>query len=225
MSDDQSFYEIQLNTPHLVIAFLGAVVVGVAIFWLGVQIGKGQSDTGLPEEWQAAVPADQAPAEAEEEPLEFYETVQEPTSQPQVAAGEPAAAAVDPQTTSEPATTSEPDPPPARVEEAETPVAPTPPASTPASTPSRSTMPAHDPSLATGWVVQVRSTTDKADADALQARLAGDGFPAFVVSADVQSETYYRVRVGRYLSQADARTVESRLQGRSDIESTWVTEG
>jgi cell division septation protein DedD len=71
----------------------------------------------------------------------------------------------------------------------------------------------------------VRSTTEKPEADDLQSTLSGAGFPAFVVSVEVDGRTYYRVRVGRYRTPVDARAVEALLVRRSDVESTWVTEG
>lgn len=226
MNDDQSFYEIQLNTPHLVAAFLGAVVVGMAIFWFGLVIGRGQAEPGALEDWQAAVPNEEAAATSGEEPLEFYEGVQEPataaqpatetaTDTTQFAPAEP----VDPPVQSQP----EPEPEPELEPESEpvdVPAPRTPPPST-----ASSGLPQPDFNLASGWIVQVRSTTDKADADQLQAQLVADGFPAFVVSAEVQDETYYRVRVGRYRSQVDAKSVEANLGNRSYIAETWVTEG
>jgi cell division protein FtsN len=86
-------------------------------------------------------------------------------------------------------------------------------------------MPASDPGLVSGWVVQVKSTTDKEAADALQVALAREGFPAFVISAEVRNQTWHRVRVGRYRERSDAETVAGQLGERGDVESTWVTEG
>jgi len=199
MSDDQSFYEIQLNTPHLVLAFLGAAVVGVAIFWLGVVIGRGQGEVGGSPEWQAAIPADSSadPTETEEEGFGFYEAVEQPTSQAP-AAQDPAAAAADPDTT---------------------------PQAGEVVADSGGGLPESDPSLISGWIIQVRATPDKASADSLQSALAEAGFPAFVVSADISGSTHYRVRVGRYSTQGDARVIERLLARRADIADTWVTEG
>jgi len=219
MSDDQSFYEIQLNTPHLVLAFLGAAVVGVAIFWLGVVIGRGQGEVGGSPEWQAAIPADSSadPTETEEEGFGFYEAVEQPTSQAP-AAQDPAAAAADPDTT----------PPASPVEVPEfRPADPDPsePQAGEVVADSGGGLPESDPSLISGWIIQVRATPDKASADSLQSALAEAGFPAFVVSADISGSTHYRVRVGRYSTQGDARVIERLLARRADIADTWVTEG
>jgi cell division protein FtsN len=216
MNDEQSFYEIQLNTPHLVLAFLGAAVVGVAIFWLGVVIGRGQTEPAMSGDWQAAVPTDGS-SEADEEPLGFYEAVNE-TPADDEGGTEQAQEPV----TEEPAST----PPAPEVAAPEfqpsEPVAEQP---APVEAESRVGLPSPDASLASGWIVQVRSTPDKPAADSLQAALVSAGFPAFVVSAEVSGQTYYRVRVGRYRTRGDAETIETELLGRTDIDTTWVTEG
>ena len=77
--------------------------------------------------------------------------------------------------------------------------------------------------LASGWVIQVKATSDQIEARVLQEQLSRAGFPAFVVQ---DSRTaMWRVRVGRYSEQADAEKVEVVLSGRTDIKSTWVTQG
>jgi len=215
MSDDQSFYEIQLNTPHLVLAFMGAAVVGVAVFWLGVVIGRGQNETGGSPEWQAAVPADTNAGDSEQAPAEFYEAGND-ASPGGAAAGEVPSGEATPAASTPPAEVSAPEFLPSEpVEEQPAPVV----AQSPAG------LPRPDETLASGWIVQVRSTPDKAAADSLQASLVAAGFPAFVVSADVSGATYYRVRVGRYGSREDAKTIEAELLSRADIDTTWVTEG
>lgn len=224
MSDDQSFYEIQLNTPHLVLAILGAAVVGVAIFWLGVVIGSGQSGVGDSSEWEGAVPAQQeTAATTEEDPLEFYDAVGEPTAQEEPTAG--GAAGETEQATPPAQAESTPDerdfqaaeP----VDEPRAPVV----ADSSATVTGPAGLPRADASLVSGWIVQVRSTQVENEANALQVGLARDGFPAFVVSVVVSGETWYRVRVGRYPSRDEAEQVEAALLTRSDVETTWVTEG
>lgn len=207
MSDNQSFYEIQLSTPHLVLAFLGATVVGVTVFWLGIVVGRGQTEPNGVDEWQAVVSAE----DAAEEPYDFYDAVNEPTVQPKVP-GESLVLPVAEQEgpVSEPRFESV-DP----VDEKRATVAVE---SLAGSTETDSLLPS-------GWIVQVRSTPVKTDADSLQSALAESGLPAFVVSAEVSGETYYRVRVGPYRSKEEADIIEAKLLARSDVDTTWVTEG
>lgn len=211
MSDDQSFYEIQLNTPHLVLAFLGAAVVGVAIFWLGVVIGRGPDETGGAADWQAAVPGAPIEESASEDPLEFYQAVGEPTEQ-DASTEEPEPAQQAPPESAVAVPEFQPAEP---IDETPAPVVAS----------SSTGLPSADASLASGWIVQVRSTPNKSSADSLQAALTGAGFPAFVVSAEVSGEITHRVRVGRYRSRDDALLVEAELKTRADVEATWVTEG
>lgn len=242
MNDDQSFYEIQLNTPHLMLAVLGAAVIGVAVFWLGVVIGKGQTTTGNASEWQAAAPVDQegqgeGGAGAGDE-LGFYDDVGEAEAgdqAQQAGAGETvppsaetASTAVDPPAGESVATSAGEAPqggfqPAAPVDERRDPVAVD--SDRPQNASPGAGLPRPDISLVSGWVVQVRSTPDKPAADALQAALALDGFPAFTTSVEVDGRTYYRVRVGRYGARSEAETVERALRQRADIEDAWVTEG
>jgi cell division protein FtsN len=55
------------------------------------------------------------------------------------------------------------------------------------------------------FCVQVASTRDRKEAEALKTRLAGRGFPAFVVESTIKDRgTWFRVRVGKHLSQRAA---------------------
>ncbi len=224
MNDEQSFYEIQLNTPHLVLAVLGAAVVGVAVFWLGVVIGRGQTEPTMSGDWQAAVPGESETGD-DGEPLGFYESVGEGQDEDGASGSAPPAqepVAEEP-VAEEPATTP---PPSSEIAAPEfQPSEPVQEQPAPVQAESQAGLPSPDASLPSGWIVQVRSTPEKPAADALQAALASAGFPAFVVSAEVSGQTYYRVRVGRYRSRGDAETIERELLGRSDIDTTWVTEG
>ena len=206
MSDNQSFYEIQLSTPHLVLAFLGATVVGVAVFWLGIVVGRGQTEPSGVDEWQAVASAE----DAAEEPYDFYDAVNEPTVQPQASVESPVPVVEQQDPASEPR--SEPVDP---VDEKRVAVV--------VESPAGSTE--TDSLLPNGWIVQVRSTPVKTDADSLQLALTESGLPAFVVSAEVSGETYYRVRVGPYRSKEEADIIEVKLLARSDVDTTWVTEG
>lgn len=228
MNDDQSFYEIQLNTPHLFLAFLGAAVVGVALFWLGVIIGRGQSATAAPSDWRAAVPVEETGDDAGSEPADFFDESGESSAAVPAddsAADDPTAdlATANDPTTNAPVEEPETDPPAeAGSFQPADPVAEEP---APVVATSQSGLPPADASLVTGWVIQVRSTPEEGAANALQESLSNAGFPAFVISAEVDGTTWYRVRVGRYGTRADADVVEAALMQRADIQDAWVTEG
>ena len=193
-SGKPSFYEIQLSNGSLIAAFLVAVTLGVAVFMLGVAVGRGQSPQDVIDDGWVEQFAGESSG-AEELPgtdLDVFSQVAEPTEDAETTAA------------------AEPEALPAR-EGAAPPVA--------------GQLPPHDSSLASGWVVQVKAVPDRAVAAALQEALELDGFPTFVVSADVEGSITYRVRVGWYGDESAAERVALALSRRSDIDETWITEG
>ena len=199
-SGKQSYYEIQLSNGSLIAAFLVAAAVGVTVFVLGVMVGRGQAPQALPETgWVEPLAANDG-APAGQVPLEDAE----PIDGEALTTDAPAGQAED--------TVDTP------FEDVVAEAAPE--SSQPSATPG---LPASDPALASGWVIQVKATSDEAEARTLQAELSRAGFPAFVVQDG--RTAMWRVRVGRYGSQGDAEQVDDVLSGRTDIESTWVTQG
>lgn len=214
-SGKQSFYEIQLNNSSLIAAFLVAVALGVAVFMLGVMVGRGQvadgpGDGGWAEESFAA---GEETAEDEGIDTEFFEKVQETDAE-----------AADPATEAEASPSSETTPDEEMPDE-ETPAEQEAPATDPRTPPDG--LPAADPALppGSGWVVQVKATPQRSEAAELQAALAASGFDAFIEEYASGGRTNYRVRVGRYEDEADARRVETALARRPDVSGTWVTRG
>ncbi len=195
-SGKQSFYEIQLSNGSLIAAFLVAVGLGVAVFMLGVMVGRGQGPQPLLEGGLVEALGDESgPAPANDpSDTDFLARLEET-----------------PEGTNDLPVAAEPDRDPEPV--ASPVVART------------SNLPAADPSIASGFVVQVKATSDRDEADTLQASLASAGFPAFVVSGDVEGTTMFRVRVGRYRDESAAERVAIALSGRGDIVDTWITQG
>jgi len=200
-SGKQSYYEIQLSNGSLIAAFLVAAAVGVSVFVLGVMVGRGQAPQALPESgWVETLAADDG-GESGQAPVENAEPITDEF-------GGDGDGAV--------------------VEEAadvpvEDPVAEAEPGAESSQLEAPAGLPVSDPSLARGWVIQVKATTDQTEARGLQEQLSRSGFPAFVVQDGLTA--MWRVRVGRYGTQADAEEVEVVLSGRTDIKSTWVTQG
>jgi cell division septation protein DedD len=62
------------------------------------------------------------------------------------------------------------------------------------------------------FTIQFSAWQSKAKADEQASLLTAGGFDAYVDQGTMNGETWYRVRVGRYNSRADAREVIGRLQ-------------
>lgn len=66
--------------------------------------------------------------------------------------------------------------------------------------------------LKSGWSIQVNAAKDEATANAVRARLQEKGFAAYVMRVNLQGETWYRVRVGRFPTMEAATAAVSRLK-------------
>lgn len=130
-------------------------------------------------------------------------------------------------TTVEQETAQEETPTPGKQEKIEEGPTPTP---TPASKPetkspavSQQTKPAatSPPAGAGNFTVQVSSLASRGDADRIAQRLSSAGFDAYVAEGTVNGRTWYRVRVGRYATSAEAQEVAAKLRGTED--GVWVT--
>jgi len=73
-------------------------------------------------------------------------------------------------------------------------------------TPAGDTVTATKPPGAPGkFCVQVASTQERKEAEALKARLTGKGLPAYIVESNLKEKgTWFRIRVGKHLSQQSA---------------------
>ena len=66
--------------------------------------------------------------------------------------------------------------------------------------------------LKNGWSIQVNAAKDEATANAVRSRLQEKGFNAYVMRVNLQGETWYRVRVGRFPTMEAATAAVSRLK-------------
>ncbi|HLQ84888.1 MAG TPA: SPOR domain-containing protein, partial [Salinisphaeraceae bacterium] len=68
------------------------------------------------------------------------------------------------------------------------------------------------------WVIQVASFGKRDNAQALEQELGAD-FPTFHARAQINDQTWYRVRVGPFASRAEAENVagELRAQGHNTL--------
>ncbi|MEZ4434608.1 MAG: SPOR domain-containing protein [bacterium] len=66
------------------------------------------------------------------------------------------------------------------------------------------------------YTLQVKAARDKAEADSFMAEIRAAGFTPHLVLADVPGKgRFYRVRVGRFASMADARAFQRRFKAES----------
>lgn len=78
------------------------------------------------------------------------------------------------------------------------------------------------PAGAGNFTVQVYSSPSKADAEKVVQRLSSSGFDAYVAEGFVKGRTWYRVRVGRFPSSADAQATAERLRSINE-NGVWIT--
>ncbi|TXH61372.1 MAG: SPOR domain-containing protein [Thiothrix sp.] len=80
---------------------------------------------------------------------------------------------------------------------------------------------------ASGYVIQVLATSDKAKADSIRTSMTSEGYPVFVTNAKVDGKTVYRVRVGTYPGKGDAAAVQARMKARYTqnqyVQNSFVT--
>ncbi|HWO40982.1 MAG TPA: SPOR domain-containing protein, partial [Candidatus Eisenbacteria bacterium] len=72
------------------------------------------------------------------------------------------------------------------------------------------------------WMVQVASFAREQDAEALAHRLKQKGYDTYVMAADVDSKTWYRVRVGRLDKRAEALELQQKLREAEKFEQSVV---
>ena len=210
---DDGFHEIHLSGKHMVFLFMATMVVSVVIFLMGVFVGRNvkaqQTADHLADPSVALAAATPTPAPA------------------------PAAADAGPQA-------DEPPSPPAEGDElsykkrlesdksSETlksnpPARPAPPPPTPAPAPAK----AETAAAAVGtpqpgsWVIQVHALRDRTAAAGIVRRLAGKGYPAFLVPSGPPTGTF-KVHVGKYKDRDEALRVIERLKKEEQF-NPWIT--
>jgi cell division septation protein DedD len=97
--------------------------------------------------------------------------------------------------------------------------APTPAAETAKATPAAET--SLDEPPGPGYAVQVRSLKRRSEADAEAMRLRSKGYKAFV-SPGPGAPPLFRVRVGKYPKESEARAVAARLAKEEKFPGAWV---
>jgi DedD protein len=62
-----------------------------------------------------------------------------------------------------------------------------------------------------GYNIQIQAVMDKSGADAMVAKLQRMGYQAYTMETQIGGQTWYRVRVGPYPTEAEAKAAEERL--------------
>jgi uncharacterized iron-regulated membrane protein len=220
---DDGFHEIQLSGKQLVFLFMATTGLAVAIFLCGVQVGRNVKSDRAIETGDTVAAATPPPAAAT-------------PSQPAAAGGPPAA--------EPPAPAPEPDDElsyakrlqgdqPAAADKLKTPAAsvaakPEVPSAPPASVAAPGTTPraapkAETPAAQTGrpgaWIVQITALQDRNACMTIAQRLAGKGYPAFVLDPAPGSPVIYRVQVGGYPDRDKAEQAARRLAAEEQFKT------
>jgi cell division septation protein DedD len=216
---DDGFHEIHLSGKQLVFLFMATMVVSVVIFLIGVFVGRNvraqQVSDHLtdPTAALAAAPPAAAPLTAPAA-SDAGPQAAEPPSPPAESdelsykkrlEGDGGAEKLKPAAT-----------PPAAA--AAAPARPAPSAS--AAAPSAAPAAVGTPQPGT-WVIQVHALRDRTAAAGIVRRLAGKGYPAFLVAAGPPTDTY-KVQVGRYKDRDEAMRVIDRLKKEEQF-NPWIT--
>lgn len=237
MSDEQhepSYYEIALTGRQVTGAFVVVLVCLLVAFFAGVWIGRGAprealADTGREAPAPTPAPkdelsffADRGTAQSEPKPAEPKPVEPKPmpvTPPPAVTSPPvPAPGAEEPATRPEPKPEApRPDPPKPEVSKPETPK-PEPARVEPPKPPPPTASPA-----ATGpLVIQVFTSSDEAKAKDMLKKVKAKGFKAYLSPTKANGKTVYRVRVGPFAKEADAKATSDKIEKQLKVD-TWIT--
>lgn len=222
---DDAFREIQLNGKQLVFMAMAVVVIGVGIFLMGVLVGRGvRAERGLPDGTDGPMAA-----VTEAEPPLPAASMAPGSSDTPITAGEKLSYAerlTGTDASKEPLKPADDPPAEAPTPKPEVPVTaeatPEPPAPAPAAAPAEAPAAAAPAEPAgTGFAIQLAALRERSEADSMVKRLAGKGYPAYVLAPAKGAPAVYRVRVGKFKDRREADTVAARLQKEEQFKP-WV---
>ncbi len=240
-TQDDAFREIQLSGKQLVFIAMAVVVIGVGVFLMGVQVGRGVlAARGIP----GASGTDAAAVNATEaEPPPPPASVSAASSTTPTTAGEklsygerlgssempkdvlrpessaPPAEPPSPKSESTPVDAPEPAPAPAKAVQPAAALVAAKPAAASAAPVEKSAAVAEP--AGPGFAIQVAALREADEANAIVKRLAGKGYPAYVVTPAKGAPSVYRVRVGKYKDRHEADTVAAKLQKEEQFKP-WI---
>jgi cell division septation protein DedD len=211
-TQDEGYREIQLSGKQIVFWFMAFVVIGVVVFLLGVQVGRGVlAQRGLPEGNTVA-------SSTETEPSPPPPSAGQGSGAP-VTAGEKLSYAERLGSSDPPAAEhlkAVPAPKPEAPEPSRAAAPPATRASPPSADPAGTAEPPGD-----GYSIQVAALRDRAEADTIVKRLAAKGYPAYVAAPVKEKVPNFRVRIGKYKDRNEADTVAAKLQKEEQFKP-WI---
>ena len=231
-SHDDGYREIQLSGKQLVFWFMAGIVILVVTFLMGMQVGRGvlmargapgaESTVAANENEPPPPPASATPSSSSSpatagEKLSYAERLGSPT--PPKEALKPDAAPAPPESAPSPkseAPAPEPATPPGPAPAAKSAPPATKNAAATAAPAAKSTEPSGP-----GFAIQVAALREPEEADAIVKRLAGKGYPAYVVTPAKGAPSVYRVRVGKFKDRREADTVAAKLQKEEQFKP-WI---
>lgn len=203
-----------LEVLGLILVFAGGSAI---VFLLGIFVGKGLQETQVrSEETVVRLPVG---GEAVEEtrparPISKTVAAPVPTASPTIRlAVKPA-----PTASPKPRPTLTPSPAPKRLQPTRVPVAPQP---TAVAAPEPTAIAVSEDGR---WAVQVNATKDAGTARRLIFQLRQKGYQAYLVEVRLRGETWYRVRVGRFATMAQATSMVVRLKNQERYPRAFLVE-
>ena len=236
-TQDDSFREIQLSGKGLVFVFMAGIVILVTVFLLGLQVGRGvllargapgadaaaaANEAEPPPPPASASPGSSTSPATAAEKLSYAERLgatdaPKETLKPNATPGDTPTPRSESPATAAPPTTA-PAPAPATKTASTTPAATksVPPPAPTAAPATKSAEPA-----GAGFAIQVAALRESDEADVIVKRLAGKGYPAYVVAPAKGQPSVYRVRVGKFKDRREADSVAARLQKEEQFKP-WI---
>lgn len=220
-TQEDSFREIQLSGKALVFVFMAGTVILVGVFLMGLLVGRGVLatkgapgvDTVAASETEPPLPPAPATSASSAAPTTASEKL---SYAERLGSAEPAKEQLKPDAPSAlPA-----NPPTPKAESIATAAAAPPPAPRPAPVPAKAAAASTEPAGG-GFAIQVAALREQQEADAIVNRLAGKGYPAYVVAPAKGAPSVFRVRVGKYKDRTEADTVAARLQKEEQFKP-WI---
>ena len=227
MSDEQ-FHEFHLDGKQMVFLFMASTVVAVVIFLCGVMVGRGvrTNRLGPVTSLEAAEPEPSSAADAEapanvdpnaaspDIPDDFsYSRRLQSESAPEERFREAAPAPARPEAAA-PAVPDE-APPPADAKPEGRPRQ-----ESTANKDTKASKGSEEPP-GPGYVVQVASVPKRADAESIRDSLIAKNYPTFITETPTTPRRY-RVRVGKYRTEKEAKAIERKLEQVEKFRDAWI---